>query len=61
VYHEKFDSTNSGQHVVNHSWNLGLLYEESEPAHAVELMMVAVEYLEMLPPPLTPPPHGRGE
>ncbi len=28
----------------NHSWNLGLLYEESDPARAVALMSVCVAY-----------------
>jgi hypothetical protein len=28
----------------NHSWNLGLLYEETDPARTVALMSVLVEY-----------------
>jgi hypothetical protein len=29
---------------ANHCWNLGLLYEDSVPARAAELVQVCVEY-----------------
>jgi tetratricopeptide (TPR) repeat protein len=32
------------QSEARHSWNLGLLYEEADPARAVELMSVRVVF-----------------
>jgi hypothetical protein len=33
-----------GQSAARRSWNIGLLYEESDPARAVEFMSVLVAY-----------------
>lgn len=33
---------------INHAWNLGLIYEENNPAKAVELMSIQVAYLQAI-------------